>query len=139
MQRYSLVKRGPDSSSTMTGLTGPGRIVGAMLSRTGRRLERVLDRFAEERMGLGPNQAALRLTSALHDIHAHANPDCRSDQVTELNASEHVIDRLIWVCNGYCSNCYTPYLPQVLTELPKNVIGAIQQLIQQVQYVFRTI
>jgi hypothetical protein len=123
----------------MTGILGPGRLVGMMLSRAGRRLERAVDRFAEERLGLGPNQAALRLTSALHDIHVHESPECHSDHVYELNTLEHVTDRLIWACNGYCSGCYAPYLLQVLDELPEDVLKAIQQLIKHLQYVVPTI
>jgi hypothetical protein len=119
----------------MTGVLGPGRIVGTLLSKTGRRLESVIDRFAEQQLGLGPNAAALRLTSALHDTHANANPDCGSDDNAELNASLHPIERLIWVCNGYCSQCHTTYLPEVLTELPEPALKAIMQLMKYLQYV----
>jgi hypothetical protein len=134
-RRYELVERVSDTNSTMTGIPGPGRLVGALLASAGRRFERAVDRFAEERLGLGPTQAALRLTSALHDIHVNLNAECRSDHIAELSASEHVTDRLIWACNGYCSHCYAPYLPQVLTDLPAKVVKAIQQLLKYLQYV----
>jgi hypothetical protein len=124
-----------DTNSTMTGIRGPGRIVGTLLSRSGRRLENAIDRFAEQQLGLGPNAAALRLASALYDIHANANTDCRSDSNTELKASLHPTDRLIWVCNGYCSRCRTAYLPHVLTELPEPALKAVTQLIKYLQYV----
>jgi hypothetical protein len=134
-QGYRVVRIQSNTNSTMSGIPGPGRIVGSMLSSVGRSFERAVDRFAEERLGLGPNMAALRLTSALHDIHASEHTECESDHISKLNASEHVIDRLIWVCNGYCSRCYAPYLPQVLDELPERVRKAIQQLIKYLEYV----
>jgi hypothetical protein len=77
--------------------------------------------------------AALRLTSALHDIHVSACPWDRSDFDTNMNGSSHVTDRLIWACNGFCSKCYGAYLPQVLTELPEPGLKAILQLIKYLQ------
>jgi hypothetical protein len=122
-----------DTNSTMTGIPGPGRIVGTMISRAGRRFERAVDRFAEEQLGLGPNVAALRLASALHDIHVSLNTECQSDYDAGMNSSFHVTDRLIWACNGYCSQCYAAYLPQVLTELPEPGLKAMTQLIKYLQ------
>jgi hypothetical protein len=124
-----------DTNSTVTGILGPGRIMGSLLSRTGRQLERVIDRFAEEQLGLGPNAAALRLTAALHDVHVRANPGCRSDHNTEVNLSAHITDRLIWVCNGYCSQCQSAYLPQILAQLPESVHSAVSQMMKYIQYV----
>jgi hypothetical protein len=132
---FGLVELRSDTNSTATGIPGPGRTVGSLLSYAGRRLERAIDQFTEEQLGLGPNRAALHLTSALHDIHVSAKAKCRSDHVPQLNASEHVTDRLIWVCNGYCSHCHAPYLPRILSELPEGVLKAIQQLIKHLQYV----
>jgi hypothetical protein len=117
----------------MTGIPGPGRIVGLIIARAGKRFERAVDRFAEEQLGLGPNVAALRLTSALHDIHVSACPWDQSDFDTSMNGSSHVTDRLIWACNGYCSKCYAAYLPQALTELPEPGFKAIMQLIKYLQ------
>jgi hypothetical protein len=122
-----------DTNSTMTGIPGPGRLIGTLLSRTGRRFERAIDRFAEDQLGLGPNVAALRLASALHDIHVSLNPKCRSDYDAGISSSSHVTDRLIWACNGHCSQCYAAYLPQVLTELPESVLKAMMQLIKYLQ------
>jgi hypothetical protein len=102
----------------MTGILGPGRVVGTMISRAGRRFERVVDRFAEDQLGLGPSNKW---------------PRCQSDFDTKKNESSHVTDRLIWACNGYCSQCYAAYLPQVLTELPESGLKAITQLIKYLQ------
>jgi hypothetical protein len=134
---YQLTPIQSDTNSTMTGIPGPGRIVGSMLSSAGRRFERALDRFAENRLGLGPNAAALRLTSALHDIHVGTSPwsRCRNEFNTDISALSHVTDRLIWVCNGYCSQCYAAYLPQVLTELPEPALKALIQLMKYLQCV----
>jgi hypothetical protein len=131
-RRFGLVELQSDTNSTMTGIPGPGRVVGSMISAAGRRFERAVDRFAEKQLGLGPNQAALRLCSALHDLHAKESPDCRSDHDAEMNASHHITDRLIWVCNGYCSQCSAAYLPQTLLELPESTLKAIQQLIKYI-------
>jgi hypothetical protein len=130
---YKTILLQSDTNSTMTGILGPGRIVGTMISRAGRRFERAVDRFAEEQLGLGPNAAALRLASALHDIHVSNSDGCQSDYNTSMNASSHVTDRLIWACNGYCSQCYTAYLPWVLTELPEPGLKAILQMIKYLQ------
>jgi hypothetical protein len=132
---YQLIPIQSDTNSTMTGIPGPGRIVGSILSSAGRRLERAIDRFAEEQLGLGPHQAALRLTLALHDLHVKASPECRSDHIAELNVSEHATDRLIWICNGICSHCHLPYLPMILMELPDPVMKAVLQLIKYLQWV----
>jgi hypothetical protein len=132
---YQLTPIRSDTNSTMTGIPGPGRIVGTILSSAGRRLERVVDRFAEEQLGLGPNAAALRLTSALHDIHVRANLECQTEYTAEINTTLHITDRLIWVCNGYCSQCQTAYLPRALTELPESALKAILQLMKYLQYV----
>jgi hypothetical protein len=130
---YKTILLQSDTNSTMTGIPGPGRIVGTLLSRTGRRFERAIDRFAEEQLGLGPNVAALRLASALHDIHVNFNTKCESDYDAGMSSSFHVTDRLIWACNGYCSQCYGAYLPQVLTKLPEPGLKAITQLIKSLQ------
>jgi hypothetical protein len=130
---FHLAPDQSDTNSTMTGIPGPGRIVGTMISRAGRRFERGVDRFAEEQLGLGPNAAALRLTSALHDVHVSNSDECRNDFDTSINRLSHVTDRLIWACNGYCSQCYAAYLPQVLTELPGPGLKAILQLIKYLQ------
>jgi hypothetical protein len=130
---YKITPPRSDTNSTMTNILGPGRIVGTMISRAGRRLERAVDRFAEQQLGLGPNTAALRLTSALHDIHVSGGHGCQSDYNTSISVSSHVTNRLIWVCNGYCSQCYAAYLPQVLTELPESGLRAILQLIKYLQ------
>jgi hypothetical protein len=132
---FQIIPIQSDTNSTVTGILGPGRIVGSWLSRAGRQLESAIDRFTEEQLGLGPNAAALRLTAALHDVHVSANPGCRSDHNAGANALAHITDRLIWVCNGYCSYCHSPYLPQILTELPQSVFSALVQLIKYIQYV----
>jgi hypothetical protein len=132
---FGLFKLQSDTNSTMTGISGPGRIVGSLLSSAGRRFERIVDRFAEERLGLGPNMAALRLASALHDLHV-SEKGCHSDHIAELKASEHVTDRLIWACNGYCSQCHASYLPSVLIEIPEYLLKVILQLIKYLEYVF---
>jgi hypothetical protein len=130
---YQVTPIQSDTNSTMTGIPGPGRMVGSLLSSAGRRLERAIDRFAEEQLGLGPHQAALRLTSALHDLHVTASPKCQSDHITDLSASEHATNRLIWVCNGFCSHCHWAYLPKILTKLPESAVKAMTQLIRYLQ------
>jgi hypothetical protein len=66
---FRLAAYRSDTDSTMSGIVGPGRVMGLIISVAGRRLGQVLDRFAEDQLGLGLNNAALRLTSALHDRH----------------------------------------------------------------------
>lgn len=135
LPRFETIEPKPNTNSTMTGISGPGRILGLILSSVGRRLEQAIDHFAEAQLGLGPNMAALRLTSALHRIHVDANHACLSDDSARMKTSCHVTDRLIWVCNGYCSRCGGAYLPHVLTELPKSVLKEIIQLIRYLRYV----
>jgi hypothetical protein len=86
---YHLARDQSDTNSTRTGRPGLGGTVDSMLSSAGRRLERAIDRFSEEQLGLGPHQAALRLTSALHNLHVKASPGCESDHTAQLNVSEH--------------------------------------------------
>jgi hypothetical protein len=132
---FGTIESKPNTNSTATGISGPGRIVGMLLSTLGRRLEQVIDRFAEARLGLGPNMAALRLASALHRIHVDANHACWSDESARMKTFCHAVDRLIWVCNGYCTRCGAAYLPHVLTELPELALRAIIQLIRYLRYV----
>jgi hypothetical protein len=107
-----------------------------MLSSAGRALERVIDRFSEEQLGLGPNMAALRLISVLHDIHVDARYGrCSSDHAGKSDRSMHITDQLIWVCNGFCSQCHAAYLPQVLVDFPDSGRKACHQLIKYIQYV----
>jgi hypothetical protein len=132
---FHLAPDQSDTNSMTTSIQRPGRIIGSLLSRAGRRFGVAVDRFAEEQLGIGPHTAVLRLTSALHDIHMRESPGCRSDHKSNINASFHTTDQLIWVCNGYCSQCFTAYLPQVLIELPEPAFKAIQQLIAYLRYV----
>jgi hypothetical protein len=125
------------TNSTMTDLTGPGRTIGLFLNSAGRLFERLIDRFAEGHLGLGPNMAALRLTAALHNMHANTHRDCMSEHAVKMDNTIHVMDRLIWVCNGCCSQCHAPYVPYLLTEEGGSVAvrKGLTQLINHLRYV----
>ena len=75
----------------------------------------MIDRFSEEQLGMGPNMACLRLIAAMHDLHVVMmyKKGCRSEHMERGGPSVSIIDRLIWVCNGYCSHCHREYMISV--------------------------
>jgi hypothetical protein len=121
-------------NSTISDLEGPGRFFGSLLSSAGSLLEKFIDRFAERRLGMGPNVAVLRLINELHQTHvlvskADTTSPCRSEFVKGMINSEEIAQKLIWACNGLCSQCNSPYLPYALEDLSEPVSKIIEQLI----------
>lgn len=129
---YALTECTHDDS-TISNISGPGRIVGSLLAYAGSRLENFVDRLVERRLGRGPNVAVLRLIAELHQVHVYASKTinaspCHSEFVkSALNANE-ITQKLIWVCNGLCSQCKSPYLPCRLEDLPDSVHKLLAQL-----------
>jgi hypothetical protein len=134
-----------DVNSITSNVTGVGRFVGSLLSSAGRRLEKAIDNFAEQQLGLGPNITTVHLIEALHDIHAEKTwlkdednrllLSCRSEHIKSAdNLTNTVMDRLIWVCNGVCSQCGGPYIPAVLGDVPDTVRKALAQLLSFLRY-----
>jgi hypothetical protein len=126
-----------DSSSTLSGILGPGRLVGSLFSSAGRRLEKLIDRVAERRLGLGPNMAALRLTTALYSYHVDQQVErVRRREFSESGAAiGSETDRLIWVCNGFCSQCGKPYLEDPLNKIPESVRKLLLELMSHIKSV----
>lgn len=130
-----------DTNSTRSGIVGPGRIFGTFLSSAGRRVERLIDNFAEQRLALGPNMAALRLTAALHDIHvglsaAEQEVPCRSEHMKDSKDTQILAYQLLWVCNGICSQCNKAYLPYVLSNSAVHKSGMVNKaLVQLISYI----
>jgi hypothetical protein len=132
-----------DTNSTRSGIIGPGRMLGTFLSSAGRRVERLIDNFAEQRLALGPNMAALRLTATLYDIHvglsaAEQEVPCRSEHIKDTKDTQIIAYQLLWVCNGMCSQCNKAYLPYVLSNpaayKSDTMNKAIVQLISHIRY-----
>jgi hypothetical protein len=129
-----------DTNSTMSGVLGPGRAIGSLMSSAGKRLEQVIDRFAERRLRLGPNMAALRLASALHEHHLVDRNDiflstaCRSEYTEDM---DNPAAPLLKVCYGFCSQCGTRYITQPLDvdELSSPIQRALDQLFSYIRYV----
>jgi hypothetical protein len=121
-----------DTNSTTTGIQGPGRVLGTILDSAGRRFEKVIDRFAEERLGLGPNMAALRLISALHDAHVltsrETRVECHSDYTDTVSQADGIVEQLILVCNGLCSQCRGPYIPYLLQDTQTPIFKSLKSL-----------
>lgn len=121
-----------DTNSTMTGIPGPGRALGSILDSAGRQIEKVIDRFAEERLGLGPNMAALRLISALHDAHVlrsrETGVECHSDYTDTVSQADDIVEQLILVCNGLCSQCHGPYIPYLLQGTQTPIFKSLAKL-----------
>lgn len=123
----------PDTNSTVSGIAGPGRTVDSLLASAGRHLEQAIDRFAEHRLRLGPNMAALRLVSALHKAHVmfygakYALP-CRSEYEKDSEDMSDICSMLIWVCNGICSQCKAPYVPYLIEN---DVTGSVHKALNQ--------
>lgn len=130
---YALTECTNDNS-TISDLEGPGRVFGSLLSSAGSLLEKYIDRFAERRLRMGPNVAALRLINELHQAHVLVSKvvtasSCRSEFVKGMMDSEEIAQKLIWACNGLCSQCNRPYLPYALEDLSDPVNKIIEQLI----------
>jgi hypothetical protein len=132
-----------DTNSTRSGIIGPGRILGTFLSSAGRRVERLIDNFAEQRLALGPNMAAFRLTAALYDIHvglseAEQEIPCRSEHMKDSKDTQILAYQLLWICNGMCSQCNKAYLPYVLSNPAVHQSDAankaVVQLISYIRY-----
>jgi hypothetical protein len=85
-----------DDNETIRDLNGPGRLLGNILSGSGKRVERVIDRIAEE-LGMGPHMAAHRITAELHKLHIvsphETNTPCRSEHLS--NIRDHIKSRII--------------------------------------------
>jgi cation diffusion facilitator CzcD-associated flavoprotein CzcO len=137
---YSAVTA-TDTNSTTSGIAGPGRIVDSLLNSAGAHLEKAMDRFAERWLHAGPNQAAHRLTSALHKAHtAHSRAKyrkpCRNEHEKDIDDIKDICQQLIWVCNGICSQCKTPYVPYILDDrMSDSIHKALIHLTEHLEYV----
>jgi hypothetical protein len=127
-----------DTNSTMSSIPGLGRTVGAILSSTGRRIEKGVNWVAERQLGLGPNMAALRVASTLHTHHVKMQEDqkhlfpCQSEYSGKTDFPSLRLDR---VCNGVCSRCATPYITKPLTSISDETSKALRDLVAYCQYV----
>jgi hypothetical protein len=125
-----------DTNSTMSNLPGPGRLVGSLLSSAGSRLEHAINRFAERQLGLGPNMAAIRLIAELHAIHTRSSDRkaaCKNEHDNRLENPNEITLRLIWVCNGICSQCKDPYVPDILEPSTDDMRKALLQLAKSIR------
>jgi hypothetical protein len=130
---YALTECTHDDS-TISNISGPGRVVGSLLAYAGSRLENFVDRLVERRLRRGPNVAALRLIAELHQVHVYASKTinaspCHSEFVKSAPNAYEITQKLMWVCNGLCSQCRSPYLPCELENLPDSVHKLLAQLI----------
>jgi hypothetical protein len=119
-------------NSTVSSIRGPGRIVGHILSSAGASAQRLIDRVAE-RFGQGPHMAARRITSELHRTHVagrtRSRPACQNEYSKDVMNIVDIAYRLLWVCNGTCSQCSAPYLPLSFESIPSTLQKSIEQLL----------
>jgi hypothetical protein len=148
-RRNSILKRFGQSHISAQGShsindvrSEPRRVVGSVVSAVSRRLSigRAIHRWTES----DPTMAALRLTSALHEMHCNWLPNvskvrpCTSDHLSKINSSVPVTHRLIWACNGFCSHCRTAYVPVTIDKpvhLSEEAEKAIARLVGCIRYV----
>lgn len=131
------------SQNTYDVMSEPRRMAGSMVSAViSRRLS--LDRAVHSFTGSGPTAAALRLTSALHEMHCNwlvdgsKVPPCSSDHLNKVDAAVPVTHRLMWVCNGFCSQCRAAYVPMIIdktAQLSEVAEKALVQLARCIRYV----
>jgi hypothetical protein len=94
-----------DSNATMSGLAGPGRPLGHLLSAAGRRFEVVIDRAAA-RAGWGFEGIARRLLMKPRAPHSH----CRA---WPEFAKTPVVELAIELGSGRCAGCNQKYMRAV--------------------------
>jgi hypothetical protein len=94
-----------DSNATMSGLAGPGRPLGQLLSAAGRGLETVIDRAAA-RAGWGFEGIARRLLMKLRAPHSR----CRA---WPEFAKTPVVELAIELGSGRCAGCDQKYMRAV--------------------------
>lgn len=104
------------TNSTVSGIRGPGRLVGRVLSAGGRRIEPVLSRAAEM-LGYGPNVVARRLVALIRAQHSCGRRrlgDQVDEPLTELAADEGPpatpMQSLINIACHPCQECRGPIL-----------------------------
>jgi hypothetical protein len=104
--RFSLAASvASDSNATMSGLAGPGRPLGLLLSAAGRGLETVIDRAAA-RADWGFEGIARRLLLKLRAPHSR----CRA---WPEFAKTPVVDLAIELGSGRCAGCNRKYMRAV--------------------------
>jgi hypothetical protein len=127
-----------DTNSTVSGISGAGRVVGSLVASAGSRVEKAIDRFAERQLGLGPNVAAIRFIAELHHIHTQMSQyvfsaSCTSEHKEGLKYDREIALRLLWVCNGTCSQCQRPYVLLVLQAGSDTLKKSLSQLASSIR------
>jgi hypothetical protein len=115
-----------DSNATSRNVPGPGRILDNLLSSTGARVAKGFDRLYTW-LGRGPHMAAHRLSTELRRTHAQGKR-CTREKIKDLRDETAITHQLIWVCNGICSHCSSPYVPEMLTSISTKVQKELQEI-----------
>lgn len=106
------------TDSTTSGIPGPGRALGALLSAYGKRVESILSRTAQY-MGFGPHAIVQRILAVLHKYHAQRCPSSPELLSTSMRSSSTnpsiLIGRLLELC-AVCRRCRCPHITETAME-----------------------
>lgn len=106
------------TDSTTSNIYGPGRVVGKLLSSSGRRLENLLGRTAQ-RLGYGPPALVYRLLTRLREQHGRFNHYGRVGAKPPPVASAPpetgvILEDIICLANEICPTCGVPTMRNVV-------------------------
>lgn len=124
------------TDSTISNIRGPGRILGAAMSASGRRIESIASRVARS-MGFGPYAVLRDILALLHERHERvcfpsSKPLKSHIRRSSLNVDvliSHLVD-LSWTL---CVRCRHPFI--VNSEVEKQCAQLLAELLKYTRYV----
>lgn len=120
----------------MSGIPGPGRILGKILSAGGRHLERALDRAAVS-LGYGPAATIRDLVMLLQEDHCRTETHRRSNDPENYIATrslryhpdpDEFVQELVGTVSNPCRDCRMP-VPSSLAEIGSEFHAMSAQLL----------
>ena len=125
--RYA-VSLATKTDSTASHIPGPGRVLGSLLSRTGRRIEPVLTRTAES-LGFGPGPLLRRLLTLIVKRH---NDNCNLDAENLLPSVEGILDLAHYACHQ-CKGLVDFAINDAIRPTCRGLLVKLLQYLRQVK------
>jgi hypothetical protein len=100
-----------DTNSTMSGLAGPGRVLGALFTKGGKLVSHAAD-IGAQRLGQGPDAHCVRLLTAIEDDHRVSKHGIRISAKGLSRADLELRDCnfIMHWATSRCEFCHTPFI-----------------------------
>jgi hypothetical protein len=124
-----------DTNSTVSGIPGPGRTLGVLLSGGGRRVESAFNKTVE-RLGFSPNAIMQRILAVLRVLHVYKceGPEYTTPRRAALEFSA-LIEEASILSSDPCLRCgcfYFQKIPNV--DLDRRITSQLERLLEFLQH-----